>query len=234
MPDDHSLLKRLWNRVWPRRTPDKYAYADLRLSRADIDREAYKSHLGGGAEKWDRRGQFQVFLLHTLGMRQDQALLDAGCGPLRAGVHLIDHLDAGRYCGIDFNRDFIRVARELVAANEPLARKVPRLEPLNAFAFHRLRARFDWVLAFSVLNHCTARSRRLFFRNVPAVLAADATLVITHAHWLDPGDFATGQLRVKRILATPDDLEPGLDIAAWGFAPPPEGRMFPIVVLNHG
>ena len=27
-------------------------------------------------------------------------------------------------------------------------------------------------------------------------------------------------------------IQPGIDITAWGFAPPPEGRMFPIVVLT--
>lgn len=232
MPDDGSLLARLWHRLWSRRPADKYAYAALRLSRADIDRESYKEHLGGGAEKWGRRGQFQVLMLRTLGMRQDQSLLDAGCGPLRAGEHLIEHLDAGRYCGIDFNRDFIRVARELVAANGDLERKEPRLEQLTSFAFPRLRVRFDWVLAFSVLNHCAARSRRLFFRNVPAVLAPDATVVITHADWLDPDDFATGPLRLVRILTSPADLLPGLDIAEWGFTPPPEGRLFPIAVLG--
>jgi SAM-dependent methyltransferase len=231
MPDDRSLMARLFGRWWTGRTPDKYAYADLRLSRADIDREAYKEHLGGGAEKWDRRGQFQVFLLQSLGMRPDQRLLDAGCGPLRAGVHLIDHLEAGRYFGIDFNRDFIRVARELVAADARLRGKSPRLEQLTEFAFQRLESTFDWVLAFSVLNHCTERSRALFFRNVLPVMAPAARLVITHAHWLVPAAFATGPLRIERLLDGPDDLEPGLDIEAWGFASPPEGQMFPIAVF---
>jgi SAM-dependent methyltransferase len=231
MPDDRPLLARLFGRWWPHRAPDKYAYASLRLSRADIDREAYKEHLGGGAETWDGRGRFQVLLLQALGLQPGQRLLDAGCGPLRAGVHLIDHLDAGRYCGIDFNRDFIRVARELVAGDARLRDKSPRLERLDSFAFHRLRTTFDWVLAFSVLNHCTKRSRRLFFRNVQPAMATGATLVITHARWLDPAEFAAGPLRIVRMLEGPDDVEPGLDVTAWGFAPPPEGQMFPIAVL---
>jgi hypothetical protein len=71
----------------------------------------------------------------------------------------------------------------------------------------------------------------LFFRNVLPVMAPAARLVITHAHWLDPAAFATGPLRIERLLDGPDDLEPGLDIEAWGFSPPPEGQMFPIAVL---
>lgn len=233
MPADRGLRERLFGRWWPRRAPGRYEYSRIRLSGADIQAKAYQRHLGGGAERWDLRGRFQPFLLRTLGLEPHDRLLDAGCGPLRAGVHLIDALDADCYCGIDFNADFITTARFLVAEDESLARKSPRLECLTGFAFDRLGGRrFDWVLAFSVLNHCDAATRRLFVRNLPPVLEPHASVVITHADWFEGSVLAGSPLRLARILRTPGDLAPGLDLAAWGFAPPPEGKLFPIAILT--
>lgn len=233
MPAERSLWRRLVGRWRPWRKPGRYEYSKITLSAADIQAKAYQRHLGGGAEHWDRRGRFQPVLLRTLGLQPGERLLDAGCGPLRAGVHLIESLDAGCYCGIDFNADFIKAARLLVAAEERLAAKSPRLECLAGFDFERLaEPPFDWVLAFSVLNHCDAATRRLFFHNLPAVLAPHARVVISHADWFDESVLAGGPLRLARALRRPADLDAGLDVTAWGFAAPPDGRLFPIVVLT--
>lgn len=233
MPADRPLLRRLLDR-WARPRPrGRYDYARIRLSTADIEAKVYRRHLGGGAEQWDRRGRFQLVMLRALGLEPHHRLLDAGCGPLRAGVHLIGALDAGRYCGIDFNPDFITTARCLVAADAHLAAKAPRLERLDNFACEQLgTGRFDWVLAFSVLNHCDEATRRAFFDHVPAVLAPDATVVVTHADWLDASLLDGGRLAVDRVLRRPDDLRAGIDVTTSGFAPPPEGKMFPVAVLR--
>lgn len=233
MPADHPLLRRLLDRWWRPRPRGRYDYARIRLSPGDIESQAYRRHLGGGAAKWSRRGQFQVVMLRALGLEPHHRLLDAGCGPLRAGVHLIEALDERCYCGIDFNPDFIAAARALVAADERLAAKSPRLERLDDFACQRLGAgRFDWVLAFSVLNHCDEPTRQAFVHHVPAVLAPDATIVVTHAAWFEESLLRGSPLRLRRMLLAPDDLEPGLDITAWDFARPPEGRLFPMAVLE--
>lgn len=233
MPADRPLLRRLLDRWWRPRPRGRYDYTRIRLSPADIEAKSYRRHLGGGAEQWVRRGQFQVFMLRSLGLAPHHRVLDAGCGPLRAGVHLIEALDERCYCGIDFNRDFIATARSLVAADARLAGKSPRLERLDDFACARLGGdRFDWALAFSVLNHCDEPTRQAFFHHVPTVLAPNATVVVTHADWFDDSLLRGSTLRLRRMLSAPDDLEPGLDITAWGFARPPEGRLFPIVVLE--
>ena len=231
MPAERSLLRRLLH-PW-RRPPGRYDYARIRLTAADIEAKAYRRHLGGGADKWDRRGRFQVVMLRALGLEPHHRLLDAGCGPLRAGVHLIGTLDAGRYCGIDFNPDFIATARYLVATDGRLAAKAPRLERLDDFACEQLGDdRFDWVLAFSVLNHCDEPTRRAFFDRVPTILAPHATVVITHAAWFEESLLRDGPLQLHRMLHEPNDLEAGIDITAWGFDPPPAGRMFPVAVLK--
>ena len=234
MPAERSLRDRLFGRWWPRRPPGRYDYDRIRLSPADIEAKAYQRHLGGGAEQWDRRGRFQVFMLRALGLEPADRLLDAGCGPLRAGIHLIDALDAGRYCGIDFNADFIKTARFLVGADERLAAKAPRLECISGFDFTRLGAvRFDWVLAFSVLNHCDEPTRRSFVTNLSGVLAPRGTAVITHADWFEESLLADSPLRLDRVLLTPDDLAPGIDITAWGFSPAPTGRLFPMLLVRQ-
>ncbi|MFM7185188.1 MAG: class I SAM-dependent methyltransferase [Planctomycetota bacterium] len=233
MPAERSRWRRFLRSWRPWRKPGRYNYDRITLSASDIEAKAYQRHLGGGAEQWDRRGRFQAFLLHTLGLQAGDRLLDAGCGPLRAGVHLIEALEPSHYCGIDFNADFIKTARHLVADNERLTAKAPRLECLADFAFQRLAAPpFDWVLAFSVLNHCDAATRRVFFGNLPAVLAPHARVVISHADWFEEGALAGTPLELMRVLRTPAALAPGLDITEWRFASPPEGKLFPIVVVT--
>jgi SAM-dependent methyltransferase len=157
-------------------------------------------------------------------------LLDVGCGPLRAGEHLIDYLDASNYCGVDYNADFIRTAKELVAQNPALERKKPSLLQLDNFNFSQLRGPFDYVLAFSVLNHCDAESKARFFRELPQVLKETSRVYLTHAAWFDSSMLAGSTLKLVTKLAGPGDVSPGLDMAAWGW--PPTESIYPILQLG--
>ena len=68
-------------------------YSSVKLSDADIQNQEYKKHLGGGAQHWERRGAFQLYFLQKMGLKKCDRLLDAGCGPIRSGVHFINYLD---------------------------------------------------------------------------------------------------------------------------------------------
>ena len=52
-------------------------------------------------ERYDLGAALQFGLLTALGLREDHALLDIGCGSLRAGRLFIVYLRPGRYVGIE-------------------------------------------------------------------------------------------------------------------------------------
>ena len=204
-------------------------YSSIKLSAAEIQNQEYKKHLGGGAEHWARRGAFQLFFLQKMGLKKNDRLLDAGCGPGRSGVHFINYLDCGNYCGIDSNADFIRVAAETVAQNPPLRDKSPHLECVENFDFTRLHGTFAYVLAFSVLNHCPPPLRQVFFENISRVTKSESRIYITHAPWFQAGLLGQTQLRLKRSIGSPREVAADLDMQTWGW--PPNESIFPILEL---
>jgi SAM-dependent methyltransferase len=202
-------------------------YSAIKLSEADIQNQGYKQYLGGGKEHWQNRGAFQLYFLQKMGMKPHDRLLDAGCGPLRSGVHFIHYLDRGHYSGIDVNPDFIRVAGETVAQDPVLREKAPVLEHVENFEFSRLNGTFTYVMAFSVLNHCDAQMRRMFFEKIVRVTRPETKIYLTHGHWYQDSLLDGTGLRLKRSIASAREIAPDLDMQNWGW--PPKESIFPIV-----
>jgi SAM-dependent methyltransferase len=206
-----------------------FDYRKLRLSPRQIRRGLHRDELGGGAAQWQRRGAFQLALLQHLGLRADSRVLDVGCGPLRGGLPLIGFVGGARYRGVDSNLSLVEAAHfELDRAG--LAGAKPRVSQLADFALATLGERFDFVLCFSVLNHCTRDERERFLAEVPAVLAPGCRLVVTHASWVDALALRGSPMDVTRRYDGEADLPPALAPSRWGF-PAGEGGPLPIVVL---
>jgi 2-polyprenyl-3-methyl-5-hydroxy-6-metoxy-1,4-benzoquinol methylase len=186
-------------------------YLKVVLSQTDIERQDYKSHLGGGSDGWQLRGAFQLELLKYLGLGEQSTLLDVGCGPGRAMTHFVGFLLPGRYTGVDYNESFIKVA-EMAVVEEGLAAKNPTLKVLGSFDFSSLHSTFDFVIVFSVLNHCSAADRQLFFRNLSAVMNPQTRVFVTHAKWFRPHYLADSGLVCRGGV----DFS-GLDIRNFGW-----------------
>jgi SAM-dependent methyltransferase len=217
-------------RPWHTRHTMGFDYRTLRLAARAIRKGAHKAHLGGGAAHFAERGEFQLALLRQLGLERGHRLLDVGCGPLRGGLPLIRFLAPGRYRGVDANASLVEAAHhELGEAG--LADVRPRVTLLADFEFATLAERFDFVLLFSVLNHCTPDERAHFFANVPDVMADGARIVVSHADWLVPGDPTRAGLECTTRIERASDLPPPLDPARWSF-PQGRGGPLPIVVLR--
>lgn len=212
-------------------TRQTFKYADVKLSDRDIAQESYKSYLGGGAALWEERGAFQPLLLRKLGLQPSSSLLDIGCGPIRGGQHLIKFLDHGKYFGCDYNADFVLTAERIVQADEQLAEKSPSLAQIAAFDIRAITSRtFDFALAFSVLNHCSASERRIFFEQVGQVLNQKGQAVVTHAAWFDPSQLQGTNLRVKRRIEGEQDIAPDFKMTEWGWAT--HQTIFPIIAFS--
>lgn len=204
-------------------------YLTVKLNDADIRAGAYKQYLGGGRDHWEKRGAFQLYFLRQMGLKPTHHLLDVGCGPLRAGVHLIRYLSPGHYCGVDYNADFLRAADDVVRADPDLLARSPRLERVDGFDFSHLNTRFSHVLLFSVLNHCAPVDRQRFFEQVERVTTPETKIYLTHAHWLEASVLEPTRFRATHAFHAPQDIAPGLDMNAWGWA---DARsLFPILEL---
>jgi len=229
---NHKLLGQMMQRILSRinlllgkkHANDPMLYEGVRLTPEDIASESFKQYLGGGKEQWEQRGRFQLLFLKTMGLLPSSHFLDIGCGPLRAGVHLIDYLDVGHYMGFDYNTDFITAAWSIVE-NRGLANKSPKLACISDFGSSGLAWDADFALAFSVLNHCSEPERHAFFQCIPTAHRTKARLYITHALWRRPSHLKSSGLKITKTINS--DF---IDITQHGW----EGRddIFPIHELT--
>ncbi len=115
-----------------------------------VRQAGHREYVGG---LWDEVGWLQLRFLRGRGLRRDHHLLDIGCGALRGGVHLVRHLDADRYTGVDKEPELLRIGAEQELGPALLASKRPTLLALADFEFDRLPARPDIAWAHSLFTH---------------------------------------------------------------------------------
>lgn len=113
----------------------------------------YRAYVGP-PEQYDFMGATQFRLLCALGLRARHALLDFGCGSLRAGRLLIPYLDPGNYFGIEPNRWLIDEAIERQVGRDLIRIKRPSFDGNDAFDVGVFGRRFDFIVAQSIFSHC--------------------------------------------------------------------------------
>ena len=188
----------------------------------------YKELLGGGSERWKERGAFQLHFLKEHGMQPGHRMLDLGCGPLRAGLHLIPYLDPTNYFGIDYNSQFIEIANKLVENDPELAARQPRIEVVDDFDFPHDFPTFDFIMVFSVLNHCTEDQKKAFFDHIDRMTTTGTTICISHAGW-----FLDAYLEDTHLVRTTTLEHKDMDLEKWGWSKANQKRMFPIIFLKR-
>ena len=160
-------------------------YHTIHLTSEQIKRGEYMKYIGGGSREWDERGEFQLKFMKKIGLKKYNTILDYGCGPIRAGKHFIKYLNSGNYFGIDYNKSFIEASKYLVEKDFTLKKKKPLLLWFQNFNLERLEKKFNFILLFSVLNHCNLNQRKKFFKKVIPIMNKKSLLVISHAHWFN-------------------------------------------------
>jgi len=106
----------------------------------------------GPPRMWEQKRRFQFEFLISHGLAPESRLLDIGCGTLRGGIPLIDHLQTGHYTGVEARAEVLAEARKELA-DAGLERKHPRLIHAEDPAQVQLQERVDVAWAFSVLFH---------------------------------------------------------------------------------
>ncbi len=121
-------------------------------------------------DEWWKAGEsdFRSYL-RRFGIREQDRLVDYGCGSLRVGGHFIRYLQPGHYFGLDVTMDFIELG--IAEIGEELIReKVPRFGPLEEGAIAEA-ADFapDWVISTSCVFQIHPEDKPDFFRNIKRI-----------------------------------------------------------------
>lgn len=130
---------------------------------------------------WDELGLLQLRFLKQNGLTTDMKVLDIGCGCLRAGVHLVDFLEAGNYFGVDISQELLDAGYDIELAAVGLQHKLPRANLITDgdFSFHKLGQHFDAAIAQSVFTHLTLNHIRVCLARLAEVMKAGASLYAT-------------------------------------------------------
>jgi SAM-dependent methyltransferase len=178
---------------------------DIILSTKDIEDGLYKekSKFGGGTVEWDIRGQAQFAFLLDMGIQRHSRVLDIGCGPLRAGVHLIRWLNEGCYTGYDYNKSFVEAARQEIKVHS-LESKKPTVHTITDFDCSGL-GQFDFILVFSILQRYDLDVLDDFFEKTYKACIPSTLLYISHCN----RQLETHGFKISRIFNTHDAFSEG-------------------------
>jgi SAM-dependent methyltransferase len=166
----------------------------------------YRAYVGP-PEDYDLIAAMTFNLLTTLGLRQQHALLDVGCGSLRIGRLLIPYLNKWKYFGIEPNEWLVQegIKREV---GETLVRiKEPKFFFSDSPAILRgAGVSFDFAVAQSIFSHCGLEVIRQWLSGISQSLAETGTLVATFL----PGEqdsTQTGWIYPECVSFSPSTLE---------------------------
>jgi SAM-dependent methyltransferase len=139
--------------MWKRRAQSRlFELTGMQALLDEREIQALEDHMGFRGQLPEHR-RFQIEQLKKLGLQPSHDVLEIGCGPLTAGIPVIQYLDADHYVGVDVRPTVLDVAWQQIGRHE-LSAKNPRLIRSDNFGAEELRdRRFDYVWSFSVLFH---------------------------------------------------------------------------------
>ena len=181
----------------------------------------YRAYVGPPRD-YDLVSAMVFNLLTCLGLRQDQKVIDIGCGSLRIGRLLIPYLNAGNYVGVEPNQWLVEDGILNEIGEDQIRLKRPELsfradleefkEPLEA----------DFAFAQSIFSHCGLDLFKEWLLQAKRHLKEDGALLGTFL--IDEKDFdgegwvypACVNFRVETISQLAKQCGYGFDLLDWG------------------
>lgn len=121
-----------------------------------------------------------------LGIEPGDVVVDYGCGTLRVGRHLIEHLDAGRFVGLDLDKAIVTAAEALLEDFQRAKR--PLLEVIGPEVLKRVGDMAPrWVVCNAVVNHLAPEDYKAFFGAVTQLMGAPGARLVIRTRLRDPG-----------------------------------------------
>lgn len=167
-------------------SPDRYLDADeARTLKAGANH--YRAYVGP-PNRFDFMAGTQFSLLFHLGIRDDQKVLDFGCGSLRLGRLLIPFLQKGNYYGIDPNKWLIQdgLANEL--GKDAGKIKAPMFSHNDDFDCTVFGEQFDFNIAQSIVTHTGRDLFLTYLRSAAAALKPDGIIMFSYIRSEDPNN----------------------------------------------
>jgi cyclopropane fatty-acyl-phospholipid synthase-like methyltransferase len=139
--------------IWKRRAQAwLFDIAGMQGLLDERETQRLEDHMGFHGQLPEHR-RFQIEELKKLGLQAKHNVLEIGCGPLTAGIPVIQYLDPDHYVGVDVRSNVLDAAWQQIGRYE-LSAKNPRLIRSDNFGSEELGdRRFDYVWSFSVLFH---------------------------------------------------------------------------------
>jgi SAM-dependent methyltransferase len=175
-------LRRVWrNRRIGRRVGDDHISFYRRVMASDVARKTPFGAVGtADRDDWLSLGERQFTYLRDHGLEPGHAMLEIGCGNLRAGWRFIDYLEPGAYTGVDISPEILLAAQDTLA-DRGLTGKRPYLMVVDDMSFKAFPdAHFDVVHAHSVFSHCPIEVVGAAFAGVSRVIKPDGVFDFTY------------------------------------------------------
>jgi len=157
--------------------------------------------------QFDEHRRFQIALLKAQGLVPTSTLLEIGCGPLTAGIPIIEYLGPGNYVGLDIRSSVLNLSWKEVG-KAGLSAKNPRLICSSSFGASELGSQtFDFILSFSVLYHLTDELLSSYFTAVRSrlkpkgICLANVNIFDEESTWLEFPFLKRTQAQYKETAA---------------------------------
>jgi hypothetical protein len=131
----------------------------------------------GPPDQYDRLGALQFLALLMLGMRENDTLLDIGCGSLRGGRFSLVYLNAGNYFGIEPESWCLTEGIMGEVGYDLIKLKKPSFSSNGDFEARHFGREFDYVMAAGIFMHACVDQIKSCFQSVAHVLAKDGVFV---------------------------------------------------------
>jgi SAM-dependent methyltransferase len=150
----------------------------------------------GPPEKYDLASAGQFSLLTALGLREEDTLLDIGCGSLRGGRLFIPYLKPGKYFGIEPEQWLVDQGIETEVGRDLVALKKPAFANDTNFTLTTFGRKFDFMLAQSIFSHASQAQIRRCLSEAKKALEPEGIFAATFfpgaenyegSEWVYPG-----------------------------------------------
>lgn len=138
----------------------------------------YRAYVGP-PDKYDIISASQFNLLTTLGLRENNFLLDIGCGSLRGGRLFIPYLLPNRYFGIEPEQWLIDDGIKNNLGNDMLEIKHPKFSNDANFNLSIFNQTFDFILAQSIFSHASQNQIKRCLSEANKIMLPNSIFVAT-------------------------------------------------------
>jgi len=185
--------------------------AELELKPGD---KHYRAYVGPPAN-YDLVSAMVFNLLTCIGLRQNNKVLDIGCGSLRVGRLLIPFLNKGNYYGVEPNKWLVSEGVRNEIGRDILKIKAPTFSYDSSLRKFKKPLSFDFAIAQSIFSHTGRDLLENWLAEISFHLAESGALLATF--FPDDADFEgsgwvyPGCVKFKRDTMAELAAESGLD-----------------------